>query len=78
MAGTDSAILFENKIIKLFYKASGKINTSVIMRHVVFVLLGIMMMLSSVYDLILTPCMLENPRVSGGCPVHCADSDLTP
>ena len=54
----------ENKIIKLFYKASGKINTSVVMRNVVFVLLGVMMMLSSVYDLILTPCMLENPRVS--------------
>ena len=54
----------ENKIIKLFYEASGRINTSVVMRNVVFVLIGVMMMLSSVYDLILTPCMLENPRVS--------------
>ena len=54
----------ENRIIKLFYKASAKINTSVIMRNVVFVVLGVMTMLSSVYDLILTPCLLENPRVS--------------
>ena len=54
----------QNRIIKLFYKASGKINTSVIMRNVVFVVLGVMTMLSSVYDLILTPCLLENPRVS--------------
>ena len=53
----------ENRIIKLFYKASAKINTSVIMRNVVFVVLGLMTMLSSVYDLILTPCLLENPRV---------------
>ena len=53
----------ENKIIKLFYEASGRINTSVVMRNVVFVLIGVMMMLSSMYDLILTPCMLENPRV---------------
>merc|ERR550519_2692105 len=51
----------ENRIIKLFYKASAKINTSVIMRNVVFVVLGLMTMLSSVYDLILTPCLLENP-----------------
>ena len=29
----------ENKIIKLFYEASGRINTSVVMRNVVFVLI---------------------------------------
>ena len=54
----------ENKLIKLFYKASGSINTSVTTRNLVFILLGIMTMLCSTMDLIIwTPCMLENPRV---------------
>ena len=54
----------ENKIIKMFYKASGKINTSVVARNIVFVVIGIMTMLSSILDLVVwTPCMLENPRV---------------
>ena len=68
----------ENRIIKLFYKASAKINTSVIIRNVVFVVLGIMTMLSSVYDLILTPCLLENPRVSGATTSYLVfpDSDI--
>jgi len=53
----------DNKLIKFFYKASGNINTSVMTRNVVFVVIGIMTMLSSVIDLVLwTPCMLENPR----------------
>ena len=49
----------------MFYKASGKINTNVITRNVVFVVIGIMTMLSSVLDLVVwSPCMLENPRVN--------------
>ena len=55
----------ENRIIKMFYTVSGKINTSVLIRNVVFVVIGVMTMLSSVLDLIVwPPCMLENPRVS--------------
>ena len=54
----------ENRIIKMFYTVSGKINTSVFIRNVVFVVIGVMTMLSSVLDLIVwPPCMLENPRV---------------
>ena len=54
----------ENRIIKMFYTVSGKINTSVLIRNVVFVVIGVMTMLSSVLDLIVwPPCMLENPRV---------------
>ena len=55
----------ENRIIKMFYKASGKINTNTLARNVVFVVIGVMTMLSSVLDLVVwSPCMLENPRVN--------------
>ena len=54
----------ESRVIKLFYKASGVINTNVLIRSIFFVLIGIMTTLSAVLDLIIwTPCMLENPRV---------------
>ena len=53
----------ENRLIKAFYKASGAINTSFIYRNLIFVFIGVMTMLSSVLDLVITPCMLENPRV---------------
>ena len=53
----------ENRLIKAFYQASGKINTSFLFRNLIFIFIGIMIMFSSVLDLIITPCMLENPRV---------------
>ena len=53
----------ENRMIKAFYQASGAINKSFLYRNLIFVFIGVMIMLSSVLDLIITPCMLENPRV---------------
>ena len=53
----------ENRLIKAFYQASGTINTSFLYRNLIFIFIGVMTMLSSVLDLVITPCMLENPRV---------------
>ena len=44
----------DNRLIKFFYKASGRINTSFCTRKIIFVSIGLVTMLSSVLDLVVT------------------------
>jgi hypothetical protein len=44
-------------------QASGKINSNTLYRILIFIFIGVMAVLSSICDLMSTPCLAESPRV---------------
>jgi len=52
----------DNPVIKFFYQASGTLNTNSLFRNLIFMFVSVMMVASSVVDIIFTPCRAESPR----------------
>ena len=69
------ASIFLQKTLFLFYrtcftwniffvKASGKLNTKSLYRNLIFLILSLLIILSTIFDVLITPCREDNPRVS--------------